>query len=179
MNSCAGETSTGSSRLPLVLLIEDSVTFREELRCAGIERLLGCDRRQRRRRVALAGQLQPDGIIIDGLLPGIDGITVTHRLAETRHCGIFRACCSRHRSIIAMNCAHSTRAMATPARRRAPKLLSVELRALLRSAVAAHSLLIAKFHAPGQSESSAVDDSPTFLDAVVRELQGEAIRGSS
>lgn len=67
--------------VPLVLVIDDSLTFRELLRSAletvgyavcvaetGIEGL------------RLAAKIRPDAVVVDGQLPGIDGIAVLRRL---------------------------------------------------------------------------------------------------
>jgi PAS domain S-box-containing protein len=64
-----------------VLIIEDSVTFRAELKSALEEssyRVLTAATGEEGLRVA-AG-LRPDAIIVDGVLPGIDGATVVRRI---------------------------------------------------------------------------------------------------
>ena len=73
-----GEASPTQKR---VLLIDDSVTFREELKAA-------LERRRYRVLVAgtgeeglrLAADLRPAAIVVDGVLPGMDGATVIRRI---------------------------------------------------------------------------------------------------
>ena len=62
---------------PTILVIDDSVTFREELRTAfesAGHRVLTASSGEEGLRVA--GAQRPDAIVVDGMLPGIDGATV-------------------------------------------------------------------------------------------------------
>lgn len=64
-----------------ILVIDDSATFRNELRVhlegAGYRTVLAADGEEGLRKAA---QLHPDAVIVDGVLPGIDGATVVRRL---------------------------------------------------------------------------------------------------
>jgi two-component system, NtrC family, sensor kinase len=64
-----------------ILVIDDSATFRQELRLqlegAGYKVVLAVDGEDGLRKAA---QLHPDAVIVDGVLPGIDGTTVVRRL---------------------------------------------------------------------------------------------------
>jgi len=71
----------GESAKPLVLVIDDSATIREELRgalvYAGYDALLAADGEEGLR---IAADRRPNAVIVDGVLPGIDGATVIRRL---------------------------------------------------------------------------------------------------
>ena len=41
----------------------------------------------------LAADRRPDAVIVDGVLPGIDGATVIRRLRLDARCAACRACC--------------------------------------------------------------------------------------
>jgi two-component system NtrC family sensor kinase len=73
--------SSGVEARPTVLVIDDSVTFREALRGAleqaGYDVLLATTGEEGLR---LAAAQRPRGIVVDGVLPGIDGATVIRRL---------------------------------------------------------------------------------------------------
>jgi DNA-binding response OmpR family regulator/nitrogen-specific signal transduction histidine kinase len=66
---------------PTVLVIDDSLTFceemREELEAAGYEPVVAATGEEGLRKAA---ELEPDAIIIDGVLPGIDGASVVRRI---------------------------------------------------------------------------------------------------
>ena len=86
---CGGELRVEGSRRR-VLLIDDSPTFRHEMRSALEE--AGYDIREAatgEEGLSLALTVQPDAVIVDGMLPGIDGVTVIRRLkADTSMRGI-------------------------------------------------------------------------------------------
>lgn len=66
---------------PTILVIDDSVTFREELRTAfesAGHRVLTASTGEEGLRVA--GAQRPDAIVVDGMLPGIDGATVIRHI---------------------------------------------------------------------------------------------------
>jgi DNA-binding response OmpR family regulator len=66
---------------PTILVIDDSVTFREELRTAfesAGHRVLTASSGEEGLRVA--GAQRPDAIVVDGVLPGIDGATVIRHI---------------------------------------------------------------------------------------------------
>jgi len=66
---------------PTVLVIDDSLTFREELRAAlvgaGHDVLTATTGEEGLR---LAATRQPDAVLVDGVLPGIDGATVVRKI---------------------------------------------------------------------------------------------------
>jgi DNA-binding response OmpR family regulator len=72
---------SGGGSVPAVLVIDDSLTFREELaallRQAGYNVLLSASGDEGLRRAADA---RPDAIIVDGVMPGLDGPSVVRRI---------------------------------------------------------------------------------------------------
>lgn len=75
----SAERRVGSRRR--VLVIDDSATFRNELK----QSLEGADYEVQEAAtgedgLALAAALRPDAVVVDGMLPGIDGATVVRRL---------------------------------------------------------------------------------------------------
>jgi DNA-binding response OmpR family regulator len=67
--------------LPLILLIDDSMTFREMLKGAMISagyRVLAAETGEEGLR--LAADARPAAVVVDGMLPGIDGATVIRRM---------------------------------------------------------------------------------------------------
>jgi PAS domain S-box-containing protein len=74
-------TGNGAGRRCRVLVIDDSATFRDELKRAlegaGYEVQEAATGEEG---LALAGAVRPDAVIVDGVLPGIDGATVVRRL---------------------------------------------------------------------------------------------------
>lgn len=74
-------TGNGADRRRRVLVIDDSATFRDELtralEGAGYEVQEAATGEEG---LALAGAVRPDAVIVDGILPGIDGATVVRRL---------------------------------------------------------------------------------------------------
>ncbi|HEX4610392.1 MAG TPA: response regulator [Urbifossiella sp.] len=164
----------GAARAPLVLVIDDSPTFREELRealeAAGYAvRTAGTGEEGLR----LAAQLRPDGVVVDGQLPGIDGAAVAARLRATpalRHvpCLLLTASGGKGDEVRALDAG----ADGYVRKEEGTDVVLSRLTTLLRSAVAPTPL--ARQIAPaGPSRVLAVDDSPTFLDAVARELEAE------
>src|SRR5690606_18686983 len=74
------------------LVIDDSLTFcealREELEPAGFRVVVCASGEEGLRK---AGDLRPDAVVVDGILPGIDGATVVRRLRLDP--GVQRAVC--------------------------------------------------------------------------------------
>ena len=92
----ARAASKARDERPTVLVIDDSLTFREALRRRARGRGL---RRPRRRAAARRGcasppSRRPRGIVVDGVLPGIDGATVIRRLRLDAALRDARASCS-------------------------------------------------------------------------------------
>jgi two-component system, NtrC family, sensor kinase len=75
------QVASGATPKPLILVIDDSVTFREELRGAlersGYEVLTATSGENGLR---LASTRRPAALIVDGVMPGIDGATVIRRM---------------------------------------------------------------------------------------------------
>lgn len=159
---------------PLVLIIEDSATFREELRSALVSSgytVRAADTGEEGLR--LAAQLRPDGVIVDGQLPGISGATVAQRLranSALRHipCLMLTASLGKDDEIRALDAGvdgyvrkgHGT------------DVVIERLTTLLRSAVTP-TVLDRQISQAGPKRVLAVDDSATFLNAVSRELERE------
>ena len=71
----------GPRDLATILLIDDSITFREELRAAleqASYRVLIAGSGEEG--LHLAADLRPNAVVVDGMLPGIDGATVVRRI---------------------------------------------------------------------------------------------------
>ncbi|MGD9765432.1 MAG: response regulator [Candidatus Binatia bacterium] len=73
--------SAAEARTPTVLIIDDSATYREELRAAcerdGYAVLLAASGEEGLR---LAADRRPTALVVDGVMPGIDGATVIRRM---------------------------------------------------------------------------------------------------
>lgn len=75
------EESAGAPPRETILIIDDSLTFREELKEAlelASYRVLAAATGEEGLR--LAADMRPSGIVVDGILPGIDGATVVRRI---------------------------------------------------------------------------------------------------
>lgn len=156
-----------------VLVIDDSATFRNELKQA----LEGAGYQVREAAtgeegLALAAADRPDAVVIDGILPGIDGVTVVRRLKSDN--------ALRSTPCLLLTAAEGTndelRALEAGADAYVRKsedlgVILVRVAALLRGAVApggepSPSLL-------GPKRLLAVDDSITYLYALGSELRQE------
>jgi PAS domain S-box-containing protein len=156
-----------------VLVVDDSATFRHELRGAlegeGYqvdEAATGEDG------LALAASMRPDAVVVDGMLPGIDGLTVVRRLKSDASlrgapCLLLTAAEGREEEL------RSLEAGADAHVRKSEDLglILVRLAALLRGVTASSgedrpSLL-------GPKRLLVVDDSPTYLHEVGERLGGE------
>ena len=77
----AGKRAVGLERLTTILIIDDSMTFREELRetfeAAGYAVLTAVTGEEG---LHIAADERPAAIVVDGVLPGIDGATVIRRI---------------------------------------------------------------------------------------------------
>lgn len=167
------DSSQGRST-PLILVIEDSLTFRELLHAA-LETTgyavysaeTGEDG------LRLAAQLRPDAILVDGQLPGIDGITVLHRLRSDialRHipCLLLTATSDKEYELQALEAGADD----FVSKDEDIEVVLSRLTAILRSA-AAPAVLDSNLMLVGTKRILAVDDSPTFLDAISEELQSD------
>jgi PAS domain S-box-containing protein len=164
----------GSPTPPLILVIDDSMTFREEL-CSVLEaggyvvRAAGTGEEGLR----LAAQLRPAGIVVDGQLPGIDGATVVGRVRadpalRRTPCLLLTASAGADFELRALDAGADVYVR----KEEGTEVVLSRLATLLRSAVTPTELE-KQIALPGPKRILAVDDSPTFLDAVTRELEGD------
>ncbi|MES2640787.1 MAG: response regulator [Myxococcota bacterium] len=153
-----------------VLLIDDSATFRAELaeglEGAGYRVLMAVSGEEG---LAIAARERPDAIVVDGVLPGIDGETVIRRLRQDAvlgrtPCVLLTAAEGRLAELGALDAGADAFVQKTDA----AGVLLAHLSALLRRAVRA---------LPGDESGPkrilAVDDSPTFLAALEDALTTE------
>lgn len=167
-------TTTETERRALVLLIEDSETFREALRevleSNGYAVCIAADGEEGLR---LAAQLRPDVVVVDGQLPGIDGVTVAQRLHDNpalRHipCLLLTASLEKEDEVRALDAG----ADSFVRKEEGTAVILSRLMSLMRSAVVP-SALERQISLAGPKRILAVDDSPTFLDALSQELERE------
>jgi len=159
---------------PVVLVIDDSATFREHLRAtlehAGYA-VTAAETGEAG--LHLAATLRPAAVVVDGVLPGIDGATVVRRLrldAALRRtpCLLLTASESREDELRAFD----SGADAFARKEEGPEVVLAHLAAILRStggatgAAEGPSVL-------GPRKILAVDDSPTYLDAVAAQIRDE------
>jgi DNA-binding response OmpR family regulator len=89
----ASRVEPGTGSPASILLIDDSVTFRETLRevleGAGYSVHVAASGEEGLR-IAAAGR--PGAVIVDSVLPGIDGVTVIRRLRLDTGCAVYLAC---------------------------------------------------------------------------------------
>jgi two-component system NtrC family sensor kinase len=168
-------TRGGSGGLATILVIDDSLTFRESLRNA-LERVghavLSAGSGEDGLR--LAGARRPDAIIVDGVLPGIDGAAVIRRVrldAVLRDvpCLLLTASEAEQAELRALDAG----ADAFVRKEEDLDVILARLAAVLRRS---------KGRAPGVEEASsllglkkvlAVDDSATYLHQLADALEGE------
>jgi DNA-binding response OmpR family regulator len=155
-----------------VLIIDDSVTFREELKAAleaaSYEVAIAGSGEEGLR---LAAHLRPDAVLVDGVLPGIDGAAVIRRIRldaalRTLPCLLLTAAEDREAEVRAFDAG----ADAFVRKEEATTLIIARLSAMLRSAGAGQrnqqmaSLL-------GPKKVLAVDDSETYLQEIADALR--------
>ncbi|MDB4993891.1 MAG: arcB [Myxococcaceae bacterium] len=166
--------ASGGSLPSLILVIDDSVTFREELRRALVEAghevaVAGSGEEGLR----LAADLRPTAIVVDGVLPGIAGAAVVRRLrldAALRRtpCLLLTASEDEGDELRALDAG----ADAFVRKGEDIPVILARLSAVLRSAVGGSdgedtvSLL-------GPKKILAVDDSLTYLHALAEQLRSE------
>ncbi|HEY8943622.1 MAG TPA: response regulator, partial [Polyangiaceae bacterium] len=155
-----------------VLVIDDSVTFREELRRVfeqeGHNVLIASSGEEGLR---IAAGHRPSAIVVDGVLPGIDGATVIRRVrldAALRRipCLLLTASDDRNAELFALEAG----ADAFVRKEEDVEVISAKLTAALRgSDVRADDAVSAL----GPRKILAVDDSSTYLQALASELRAE------
>ncbi|HEY3324611.1 MAG TPA: response regulator [Planctomycetota bacterium] len=157
-----------------VLLIDDSMTFRqslgETLRTRGYSVILAESGEEG---LQLASRRHPDAIIVNGVLPGIDGATVIRRLktdAASRAipCLMLTAEEGRDEEIRALEAG----ADAFLRKGEGVEVVLARLTSLLRSGEKT-SLKNREFHLFGPKRLLAVDDSQTYLAELAGQLYGE------
>ncbi len=168
------ERRPGATGEVCVLLIDDSATFREELAIAvkgqGYAVLVAGSGEEGLRRAA---QQRPDVIIVDGVLPGIDGATVIRHVrldAALRGtpCLLLTGSGERNAEIKALDAGADAFAIKDADH----SLVLAKLAAMLRRparavAVEHHASLL------GPKRILAVDDSMTYLQELADSLRGE------
>jgi two-component system NtrC family sensor kinase len=160
--------------LPTVLLIDDSITFREELKAA----LEGAAFRvfvagTGEDGLRLAADLRPNAIIVDGVLPGIDGPTVIRRIRldtalRRLPCLLLTASEDRSDEVRALDAG----ADAFVRKEEDIAVILARLNAMLRSAgaqVADHGAASLS----GPKKILAVDDSETYLQVIADALRAD------
>ncbi|HEY3788377.1 MAG TPA: response regulator, partial [Urbifossiella sp.] len=157
-----------------ILIIDDSPTFQEELRTAlewggYVVHAAGTGEEGLR----LAAQLRPDGVIVDGQLPGIDGAAVIRRLRSNPMlrflpCLLLTASGGSEYELTALDAGADSYVR----KEEGTEAVLNRLKNLLRSAVAPN-VLDGQISRSSTKRILAVDDSPTFLHAVSTQLQQE------
>ncbi|HEY1957262.1 MAG TPA: response regulator [Polyangiaceae bacterium] len=162
-------TETGKT----VLVIDDSLTFRERLRAtlerAGYDVAVASGGTEGLR---LAAQLRPALVVVDGVMPDVDGVTVIRRLRldtrlRTTPCILLTASDDRGAEL------HALDAGADAFARKDDDLdvILARVAAVLRHAVPADQGATASVLGP--KKILAVDDSATFLDELSSALASE------
>lgn len=169
-----GEASDSGEHKRL-LVIDDSVTFREGVRSAleqqGFAVTVAASGEEG---LGIAAHLRPTAIIVDGVLPGIDGSTVIRRVrldAALRRtpCLLLTASEGPEGELRALDAG----ADAYVRKEHGIEMLLARLDAMLRSAEH-RAVAPATDSALGPKRILAVDDSETFLAEVTAALQGES-----
>jgi two-component system, NtrC family, sensor kinase len=167
----AGEAAPGKET---VLLIDDSVTFREELKealeQAGYGVFVAGSGEEGLR---VAADVRPSGIVVDGILPGIDGATFIRRIrldAALRGSPCFLLTGSEDRS--AELSALDAGADAFAVKEENINFILARISAMLRSA-GNQSGREATTSLQGPKKVLAVDDSETYLQQLAQSLDSE------
>jgi two-component system, NtrC family, sensor kinase len=165
--------SEPSDRRPKILIIDDSVTFREELHAvferAGYAVLLATSGEEG---LHVAAEQRPSAIVVDGVLPGIDGATVIRRTrldAALRGipCLLLTASEDRGAELRALDAG----ADAFVRKGEDVEIVLAKLAAILRSAGGAAKAEMVSLLGP--RKILAVDDSVTYLQELAHVLRAE------
>lgn len=157
-----------------LLLIDDSITFREEVRAAleqeGFDVTVAGSAEEG---LGIAAHLQPTAIIVDGVLPGIDGATFIRRIrldAVLRRtpCLLLTASEGANGELVALDAG----ADAFVRKEIGIEMMMARLLAMLRSAQS-RAVAFDAVSVLGPKRILAVDDSETFLQELASALQGE------
>lgn len=167
-------SSPATSDAGVVVVIDDSVTFREELREAieneGFRVVVAGNGEDGLR---LAADLRPAAIVVDGIMPGIDGATVIRRVRldaalRTTPCLLLTASEGEGAELRALDAG----ADAFVRKELGIDVIRARFTATLRSAERRGTAPVAT-SVLGPKRILAVDDSPTHLHEVAEALQGE------
>lgn len=166
--AAAGERSS-------VLVIDDSLTFREELRAAlqgAGHDVLTADTGEEGLR--LAASRKPDAVLVDGVLPGIDGATVVRKIrldAALRRtpCLLLTASEGRGAEVRALDAG----ADGFVRKEEPMAVILARLASLLRSGAAAPGAGSARVSVLSPKRVLAVDDSLTYLEETSAHLRQE------
>jgi two-component system NtrC family sensor kinase len=165
---------TQETELQTILLIDDSMTFREELKAAlevaAFRVLLAGTGEEGLRRAA---DLRPNAVIVDGVLPGIDGATVIRRIRldtalRRLPCLLLTGSEERSAEVRALDAG----ADAFVRKEEDITVILARLNAMLRSAgaqIADHGAASLS----GPKKILAVDDSETYLQEVANALRAD------
>jgi two-component system, NtrC family, sensor kinase len=157
-----------------ILLIDDSVTFREELKSAlqeaGYRVIVAATGEEGLR---IAADARPSGVVVDGVLPGIDGATFIRRIrldAGLRGLPCFLLTGSEDRSaeLVALDAGADAFAI----KEENVGLILARISAMLRSA-GEQSSRRATTSLLGPKKVLAVDDSETYLQQLAEALRAE------
>jgi DNA-binding response OmpR family regulator len=169
-----GHAAAGAPADETVLLIEDSITFREALKSALVEasyRVVAAETGEAGLR--LAADLRPSAVIVDGGLPGIDGATVIRRIrldAALRHlpCLLLTGAEDDGAELRALEAG----ADAFVRKEDDAEIVLARLRAMLRSAQGRNTRQ-GTASLQGPQKVLAVDDSETWLRQVAGRLRAD------
>jgi len=166
-------TRDGARNRPLILIVDDSVTFRETLRQA-------CEQAGHTVMMASSGEdglriaadERPDAVVIDSVLPGIDGATVIRRLRldaalRATPCLLLTGSDDRDAELRALDAG----ADAFVRKFEDVEIILARLGAVLRSAATGMPEVPAS--ALGPQRILALDDSATYLNELAGELRDE------
>jgi DNA-binding response OmpR family regulator len=164
----------GSAGPETILLIDDSITFRESLRTelerAGYRVVLAGSGEEGLR---LAADVRPSGVVVDGMLPGIDGGTFIRRVrldAALRNvpCLLLTGSEDKNVELSALDAGADAFAI----KEESVELVHARIGAMLRSA-GDYSSRRATTSLQGPKKVLAVDDSETYLQEVSAALRSE------
>jgi two-component system, NtrC family, sensor kinase len=159
---------------PTVLVIDDSQTYRNELgerlRDAGYNPVLAASGEQG---LQFAVQIRPDAIVVDGVMPGLDGAATIGRVRldpglHSTPCLLLTATEAAAGEVLALDAG----ADAFVRKAEGAEVVLARLGAMLRAAQASRG----RTRTPTPSASQtilAVDDSPTYLEALTGQLQAD------
>jgi DNA-binding response OmpR family regulator len=161
------------SKERVVLVIDDSLTFRETLREAlegASYRVLCAETGEEGLRIAAAAR--PAAVVVDGVMPGIDGATVIRRIRldgalRRTPCLLLTASEGGASEVVALDAG----ADAFVRKEERLDLILVRLGAILRMASARSDADPAPASLAGPKKILAVDDSPTYLNTLADTLR--------